>query len=218
MVHDRDPVRERERLFLIMRDVDEGHPDFLLQGDQLELHPLLELGIESCQRLIQQQQARPVDQRPRYGHALTLATGQLVRKALLHAEQRNIVERFMHPGSDLLGRHAVHPEREGDVLRHGHVGKQGVALEHGVDVAILRRDPGHVLAIEENAATVGLVEARDHAQQRGLAAAGGSEEGEELASLDGQADGVDRCKIPKTSGDLLNLEKGHRGAQGCAAQ
>ena len=71
--------------------------------------------------------------------------------------------------SDL--RHALLAQAVGDVLGDGHVREQGVRLEHGVDVALVRRDALHVLAADADEALVGLLEAGEHAQRRGLAAA-----------------------------------------------
>ena len=58
-----------------------------------------------------------------------------------------------------------------DVRRHIHVREQGVGLEHHVDRPAMRRHAGHVLAVDQDAAGVGRLEARQQAQQRGLAAA-----------------------------------------------
>ena len=79
LVHHRDPVRQRQRFLLVVGDVDERDADFLLQGDQLELHPLLELGVQRRQGLVEQQQPRARDQRPRHRDTLALAARQLVR-------------------------------------------------------------------------------------------------------------------------------------------
>ena len=152
LVHHRDPVRQRERLLLVVGDVDEGDADLLLQRDQLELHALLELRIERGQRLVEQQQLRPVDQRARHGDALALAAGELVRVALLHAEQRHVFERLVDARADLRLRTLAHLQRKRDVLLHRHVREQRVALEHRVDVAVLRRHAGHVLAVDDDVA------------------------------------------------------------------
>ena len=55
MVHDRNPVRQRQRFALIVGHVDESDADFLLQADQFQLHALLELGVERGKRFVEQQ-------------------------------------------------------------------------------------------------------------------------------------------------------------------
>ena len=57
--------------------------------------------------------------------------------------------------------------------------------------ALVGRNVGHVLAVDQDVALGRHFEAGQHAQQRGLAAAGGPEQREELAGLDVEADIVD---------------------------
>jgi hypothetical protein len=80
---------------------------------------------------------------------------------------------------------------EGHVLLHRHVREQRVALEHHVHRPLVGRQRRQVLAVHPDLAAGGLLEAREHAQQRGLAAARGAEQGEDLALPDVQADLVD---------------------------
>jgi hypothetical protein len=87
-VHHGDPVRQRERLGLVVRHVDERDADLLLQVDELDLHVLAQLRVERGERLVEQQHRRVRDQRPRDGDALLLAAGELVRIALAEAARR----------------------------------------------------------------------------------------------------------------------------------
>ena len=93
-VHHGDPVRQRQRLGLVVRHVDERDADLLLQVDELELHVLAQLGVEGGQRLVEQQHRRMRDQRARDGDALLLAARELVRIALAEAREPHIGERF----------------------------------------------------------------------------------------------------------------------------
>jgi len=70
-------------------------------------------------------------------------------------------------------------------------GEQRVVLEDGVDVALVGRQPGHVLALEFDEAGGRRLEPADHPEGRGLAAAGWPEQGEELPGLDLEIDVVD---------------------------
>jgi hypothetical protein len=84
----------------------------------------------------------------------------------------------------------------GDVLAHGHVRPDRVALEDHPHVAALGRQHAarlrDDLAVGADAPAVGLEESRDHAKRGGLAAARGTEQADELARLDRQVDAVDR--------------------------
>ena len=65
-----------------MRDVDERDPDLVLDALQLELHLLAELQVERAERLVEQEDARVVDERARERDALLLAARELLRLAL----------------------------------------------------------------------------------------------------------------------------------------
>ena len=57
-VHDRDPIRHRKRLLLIVGDVHERDPDLALDLLEHHLHLLSELQIECAERLVEQQHRR----------------------------------------------------------------------------------------------------------------------------------------------------------------
>ena len=64
-------------------------------------------------------------------------------------------------------------------------------------------------AVEDDAAGVRQVEPGDHPQQRGLAAAGRPQQGEEFAGLDLEADVVDGEEVAEAAGNVLDLEERH---------
>ena len=101
VLHHRDLGRHAERLLLIVGDDDEGDADLGLQAHQLELHLLAELLVEGGERLVEQQQLRPLDQGPGQRHALPLAAGELVGLALGHAAEPDHGDRLLDPGADL---------------------------------------------------------------------------------------------------------------------
>jgi hypothetical protein len=114
---------------------------------------------------------------------------KLVRIAFLEAGEAHQLD---VAADDLLavdGRDALHLQAEGNVVVHRHPGEQRVILEHH------RTLPGrlaHRLAIDQDAADRGLLEAGHHGQQRGLAAAAVAQHGTELVVLDAEADIVQR--------------------------
>ena len=76
-------------------------------------------------------------------------------------------------------------------------------LEDGVDVALVRRDPRDVLALEPDDARGRRFEAGDHPQRRGLAAARRAEHREELAARDAEVGVVHRDELPEPLRDVL---------------
>ena len=77
LVEDREAIRHRQRLFLVVRDVDEGDADLALDRLQLDLHLLAQLEVERAERLVEEEHLRPVHDRARERDALSLAAGEL---------------------------------------------------------------------------------------------------------------------------------------------
>ena len=200
LIHDRDPVGHGQRFFLVVRDVDEGRLRLLLDVLEFELHLLAQLQVESAQRLIEQKRFRAVDQGPRQGDSLLLASGELNRLALAHPLELDDPHGLGHPLLDLAPAEPLDPEPEGDVLEDRHVREERVCLKDHVHRAPGRRDIGHVAAREQDPAGRRLLKAGDHPEGRRLAAAARAQEREELALLDRQVD-VDHLEVAEELGD-----------------
>ena len=76
-IHHRDLVRHDERFRLVVRDVDEGRRELMLQQLQLDLHALAQLQVERAERLVEQQHVRLEHHAARDRDALLLAAGEL---------------------------------------------------------------------------------------------------------------------------------------------
>ena len=74
---DGDLVAHGERFLLVVGDVDERDADLALQGAQLQLQLLAQLGVQRAERLVEQQHPRAQHQCPRQRDPLLLAAGQL---------------------------------------------------------------------------------------------------------------------------------------------
>ena len=75
-------------------------------------------------------------------------------------------------------------QAERDVVAHVEMRKQRIVLEHHVDRTLVRQHLRDVLAVEQDAAVVRRLEAGQHPQQRGLAAAARAQQREKLAGPD----------------------------------
>jgi hypothetical protein len=116
-----------------------------------------------------------------------------------------------------LGRgHLALHQAEGHVVEHAQVREHRVVLEHHADRALVRAQVADRLAFEQDLAGVLRVEARDGAQQRGLAAAAGAEQGEERAALDVEAEVLQGNVRAIGLADVADLyvRHGRRGARG----
>ena len=201
-----DAVAQRQRLFLIVRDEDEGDANLALNLFELNLHLLAKLLVEGAERLIEQQHARLQDQRARQGDALPLTTRELVRKPICHVSEAHLLE----GGGDALALldlgHLAHSEPVRDVLSDRHVRKERVVLKDRVDGAVEGRRARDVGAGDRDRAACHVVEACDEAQHRGLAGARRSEHREELARLDVQSEIVDGGRRAEPFGHAGELD------------
>ena len=147
----------------------------VMQAAQPAAQLLAHLGIQRAEGLVKQQHLGLHRQGAGQGNALALAARQLGREAFGNPVQLHQLEQAHHLLADLglAGALAarLHAQAEGHVLEHGHVAEQRVVLEHEAHVALAHMDIGGVFAAEVDAAHVGRLQARDDAQQRGLAAA-----------------------------------------------
>ena len=223
-VHHRDPVRHRQRLLLVMGDVDKGDPDLALDPLQLELESLAQFQVEGAERLVEQQHLRQVDQRPGERHALLHAAGELVRPPVDFTREPDPLELGLDPALDLVLGHPLALEPEGDVLTDAQVGEERVALEHRVGRPLVRREAGDVCALDLDRATRRLLEAADHPQGRRLAAARRAEQGEELPVGDLEVHRLDGDEIVERLRHSLQAHAGFaqtrtlliRQSYGCA--
>ena len=221
--HHGHAVAHGQRFLLIVGDEDEGDAALALDALELQLHLAAELEIQRAQRLIQQQHIRLVNQRARNRHALLLAAGKAGNAALFKARQ---TDQRQH-AADLLGGLFLilltQIRAEGDVLRDVQMREERVALEHGVDRALIRRQADDVLPFIEDFAAGRLFKAADAAQQRRLAAAGGAEQRHKLVFADvdahaaqrGEAVFKDHTKIPNGKNRLIIHDILLKNSAGC---
>ena len=94
LVHDGEPARHGHRLLLVVRHHDEGEAELLLQAHQFEARALAQLAVERGQRLVEQQELGPLDQRAGQRHALALAARELRRPALAVVAKPHLVQRL----------------------------------------------------------------------------------------------------------------------------
>jgi hypothetical protein len=202
-VHDADPVGHRHGLVLVVGHVDERDPDLGLDPLELELHLLAQLEIERAERLIEEEDPWPIDQRPGQRHALLLPARHLRRLPALVPRELHELEHLPDARSHVGIADPLPPRAERDVLEDVEVGKQRVALEDRVDVAPIRGEGRHVAPAKLDRAGGRLLEPGDHPQRRRLAATRRAEQREELATLDLERQVVDRHEIAEPLRDAL---------------
>src|SRR6266852_1439004 len=194
-IHHRDMIGDVLHDREVMGDEEVSELPPLLQVGQQVQHLRLDGDVERAHRLVEHEELRLDRQGAGDTHPLALAARQLVRVALGEArveahllEQRQDATFGLGPADETMDR-----ERLGEGLPHGHAGIEGAVgvLKHDLhpppqsaELAWPKRQ--HVLAVERDAAGVGLDQAEDHAPHRGLAAARFTHEPEGLARPDGE--------------------------------
>ena len=203
--HDDDRVGHAQGLLLVVRDEHERDAGGLLDVLELLLHVLAQLQVERGERLVEQQHARPAHERARNGDALLLSAGQARDVAALEARELDEREHLVDLLLDLVARQLLLAQRKRHVFKHVQVGEEGVALENGVDVALVRRNVVDALTEKEDVALIRRFKAADHAQGRGLAAAGRAEQRQKFIVVNVEIDAVENGLAIKLLGDVPEL-------------
>jgi hypothetical protein len=202
-VHDGDAVRHGQRLFLVVRDQHRGDAVVPLQPLDLDLHVEAEILVERAEGLVEQEDLRIHRERAGERDALLLPAGKLPRQPLGESLHMDEAQHVGHALADPRLRRMARLEPVGDVLGDRHMRKERVVLEHDADAAAMRRQMVHGLAVEEDAARALRHEARDDAQKRGLAAARGAQQRDELAGGDVEPDVADRDQVAEAVRDAV---------------
>src|SRR3954454_12925484 len=166
-----DLVGQRHRLDLVVGDVDHGGGQLLVEPGELDPHLDAQRRVQVRERLVEEEDLGLADDGAADGDALALAAREVLGLA---GEQRPEVQDaggLVDLGAAFGLRHAGEAQGEAHVVGHGHVRVEGVGLEDHGEAAVRRRHVVDPLAFEHEVAAGDLLEAGDHAQQGGLAAA-----------------------------------------------
>ena len=183
-VHHRDAVAHRHRLDLVVRDVDRRHVEPPLELVDLGPHLHAELRVEVREGLVHQERLGLAHDRPAHRDALALAARERARLALQKLVDLEDVGGPLDALRDLLLRHLVELQAEGEVVLDRHVRVERVALEDHRDVPFLRREVVDDAVADPELAVGDLLEPGDHAQGGRLAAPGRADQHHQFAVLD----------------------------------
>nr|BFE71521.1 hypothetical protein GCM10020092_048220 [Actinoplanes digitatis] len=194
-------VGERQRLLLVVRDVDGGQPERLVQAADLGAHLQPQLRVEVGQRLVHEHQRRLEHHRPGDGHPLLLPAGELAGQLAGLVLQVHQAQRLVDPAADLRAGYPAHLEAERDVAADRQVREERVVLEHHAEAAPLRRQHVEPRLVLPDAAAGQRQQPGQAVQRRRLAAAGRAEQGDELAPLDRQVQPGERLVAAEAAAD-----------------
>jgi hypothetical protein len=164
-------VGEAERLLAVVRHVHRGDAHLAADATDLLAHLQAQSRVQVRERFVEQQHLGSEREGTRERHALLLTAAQLSGPAIGEGLHAHHLERLHGAGVPLLRGHLAHVETEGHVVAHAQVRPERVPLEHHAGVPSLGRQMRDVAVAEAHASRVRFLQARDHAQHGGLAAA-----------------------------------------------
>src|SRR5262245_4820092 len=131
LVQHRHAVRDAEDLRYLVADHHCGEPELPVELHDQMVNRVDEDRIEAGRRFVEEHHLRLVDQRSRDGYALAHSPRDLGGVLRAHPRQSNLLELRRDPVGDLCRAElGLLPERERDVVEHGHRVEQRTALEH----------------------------------------------------------------------------------------
>ena len=214
LVHDRDRVGHRHRFHLVVGHIDGGRVQPVVQCAQLLAHHFAKLGIERTERLVHQESERVAHDRAAKCHTLAVAARQARDRLVEQLGDAQGARGLFDLAVDLGPRQALRQQREGDVAAHVHVRVEREHLEHEGDVACRGALVTHVFVTEKDLSRGRQLEARDHAQRGGLAAARRAEQAEELTVAHREARVFHGGEFGEGLVQLLNANLGHEDYSG----
>ncbi len=202
----REAMRGAPRKDDILFDQDHGDAVLPVQLHDHVLDLLDDVGLNAFSRLVQQEDLRLRQQRPRDGELLLLAAGQIAAMAMqeILKDRKQVDDPVFQP---LRG-----TRREGaklQVLAHREARQDAPALRHIGDArlgALVRAQAGNIGAVEHKTPGHPVHQAEDAAHQGGLADAVAAEHRQEFAGRDLQVDILQRAAVAVERVDVGQLK------------
>ncbi len=123
---------------------------------------------------------------------------------LLHMHQR---QHLFNPRGDFRTRQFVLLQAERDILLYRHVREQCIRLEHHIDWALIWRNARQVNAVQQNLPVSRNFKTRQHTQQSRFPAPGGTEQRENFAFINSQADVINGMLAVKGFGQVADFQQ-----------
>ena len=186
-----DPVCHCHGLDLVVGDVDHRSVELAVEPGDLDAHLHAKRRVEVGERLVEQEHLRLAYDGAADGNALTLTARELAGLAVEQLLQLQDLGRTHHLGVALGLGHASETQRERHVVGHRHMGIERVGLKHHGEAPGVRGNVVDDGPVDEKVTAGDLLETRDHPQKGGFAAAGRTDEDDELPVLDGEVHALD---------------------------
>src|SRR5436189_1555337 len=232
VVEDHDAVRDVHDHAHVVLDERDRRAELRVDVEDEAAHVFLLLDVHAGHRLVEQEELGLGGERAPELHALLQPVGQSAGRGLadrldlqkiddplderavldLLTAGRAPVERLQQEASPRF----EEPPRH-EVVEHAHALEQGHVLEGSGDAEdgdVGRAEVRPVLAVEDDSSRVGVVEAADHVEQGRLASTVGTDDGQDRAAADPDAQLAQRDERAEADADPLHLEERPRGGSG----
>ena len=185
-VEDHDPIREGERLLLVVRDVDHRRSEGLLQPFEFTPHREPRRHVERRHRLVEEDHVGTERQRPRDRDPLLLTAREFSRHRLRVLREPDGGEHF--PGAPPCDhtRFLFDLQRVFDVLLHAHILEQRVVLEYDPHSAPIGRGERNIDPILFDGPCLGGEQTDQQPEQGRFPAPRRTEDREKLAVPNGK--------------------------------
>ncbi len=165
-----------------MRDDHESLVQLVAQVEEELVQLRLVVAVEAARRLIGEHHQRVVDQGTGYRHALLLASRQLCRLVLLTLRKAHHREQLAGPCFSFGMFHVTDQRRDHHVLQCRELRQELMKLEDKADVTVakvgetLLAELAQVVAVDQDASGIGLLEGTHDHEQGGLPGTTGADD------------------------------------------
>ena len=189
------PMTQCHRLDLVMSDIDTGNAEPFLKFLNFQAHLNTQLGIQVGQRFIEQKDAGFADNGAAHGDTLPLAAAELPGRALQVVADLQNFGGAIDPFFDFILGDTFNFQPVRHVVVNRHMGIVGIVLEHHGDIALGRFEIVDDALADGDFALADFFQARNHAQQRRLSTAAGTDDDDEFAVPDMPVDAVENLNV-----------------------
>ena len=162
------------------------------------------VGIQIPGRFVREDDLRFHHQRPGHAYTLLLTAGHLVGPVFLMLFKSDQLQHFLRLPDAALPVHPLKRKRKRHVLDGIHSPHQVKRLKDKTDMLPAKRHqlvlrlPLHMLSGDHDLALRGLLQARQHIEERGFTGTGCTYDGTEIPPVNGEADAVQRAHFRLT--------------------
>src|SRR5262249_11717764 len=192
-----------------MRDQEDGCAGTPPQAQHLVAHEQPCLRIEGPERLVEQNKSWLKHERAGDADTLPHTARKLCGIGAGELRQPHESKRIIDATADLGGAHAVATQAERGVVPHRQPRKASILLKHDADA--IRHLARNWTALERHRASRWLLEAGQHLQKGGLAAAGRTDAGQKLTMFELKIDRSERMNRARARGRWIDPRYTRKG-------